>query len=330
MRINCCFKFLFQEEFEKQKKDLAEKLNDNEKIQNTDTLMDSMTNPMMSEVTEIENFSDEKIGIENIDLKKYFPDSKIEELINFYLTQLEEDPKKDFKKLGSKKKNNLLNCDVYAKFTNKENSKNKIHKLYCEVQWNYPIKNILFFDLNNTKLINDKVEISKILNIQKSENGTLRYLKYTKSKKILIIQPRHTLDIFALKKLPNGNFIEIGLCVSKTHFWTNPDVLDFTSKIDKDLFVSNLISVNEYVLQDGFCLQKVFKISDPNTGVGFTLLKGVIKKSSFKFFERFGRFLEEFYESIKNGELDVMDDEGFKALREFREVVTQGYLLKDN
>ena len=333
MRFNCCFKFLYEKEFEKQNKNLVEKLNDEEE---NETDMNDLTNPMIPEVTEIpddlessKNPKNSKIGIENLNLEKYFPDQHIEELINYYQTQLATNPEKNYKKLTTTKKKNLLDLKVYAKFSKKENSSNNLHHCYAQMTWNYKPENILYFDLNNPKIINNKVAISKYLNIHKSKNGIIRYIKYTKSKKILIIQPRHTLDIYAIKKLDDGSYIEIGSCITKTDLKENPDVIEYMKNIDKELFVSNLISVNQYFVEDDRCKQKMFKISDPNTSVGFMLLKGVIKSSSVNYYKKFEEALEVFFKEVLEGKIDLYDDEGFPFLKELRESVGKEYLICD-
>ena len=336
MRHNCCFKYFYQAEFEKQNEELVEQMNYENQIDNLETNINDMENPMMpqvSEMTEIQNNQKpniEKVGIENINLEEYFPDSHIEELINFYFQKLKEKPEKNYKKLGTTKKNNLLDFQIWAKFKKKKNSSNNLHQVYCEMEWNFPIDHLVYFDLNNNKIINDKVDISERLNVQKSENGTIRYLKHTKTKKILIIQPRHTLDIFAIKKLEDGSYIEVGLCITKTDLKENPDIIEFMENKDKELFISNTISANQYFFEDGICKQKMFKISDPNTGVGFMLLKGVIKSSSMKYYKKFGVLLEKFYKDVLEEKIDLNDEKAYPFFKNLREIVTKNYLVKNN
>ena len=81
----------------------------------------------MSEVNEIpdhiessKNPKNSKIGIENLNLEKYFTDEHIDELYNYYQSQLTTDPEKNYKKLTTTKNNNLLDLNIYAKFKKRE------------------------------------------------------------------------------------------------------------------------------------------------------------------------------------------------------------------
>ena len=117
-----------------------------------------------------------------------------------------------------------------------------------------------------------------------------------------------------MKKLPDGSYIEIGSYITKTDSKQNPNVIEFMKNIDKELFVSKLISINHYFVVDDRCKQKVFKISDPNTSVGFMLLKGVIRSSSVNYYKKFGEALEVFFKEVLQGKIELYDDESFPLM----------------
>jgi hypothetical protein len=336
MKYNCCFKFFYdkpdgslikqeilEEEFTEKKLQKDEKTNYN--------LMTIMQNPLMAEITEVrtplkeEPKKQEFLKIEDLDLEKYLPDEKIDELINFYKINYQQGAKKDFNNLGNHqyKLPGVKEIDIYAKFTKKEDSNNNLHSVFCEIKWNYKIDPIIFYDCNRKDTCNDKVDAFSILNVKKSKNGIVRYLKYSKSKKVLIIQPRHNLDIFAIKKFDDGSLFEISVCVTKTPLADEKCIKDILKDIDPDCLVSNILGVNHYVQKEDHTHHVFFKLSDPKTSVGFTLLKNMIKNASIGFYRDFSQLMDKFYEKVKNKEIDIFDDSQYPFFEDWKKGITE-------
>lgn len=151
------------------------------------TTIDSIEKPLMEEtVDEIQ---------EEVSLKKALWKTYTESLKSQFLEHLESDFTKEYTNFLETKTEFILSSKNFIKFEPSKDSSDQLHYMYQENHWNISPDYFVLFFLNNKENYSDKVEKIEILREEYSEDDNVnRRIVYVKTKKILVISSRHTIE----------------------------------------------------------------------------------------------------------------------------------------
>lgn len=240
--------------------------------------------------------------ISKFNLEEIFPDEEVLKLQDEFLKKMKSDnPKENYTKLGHFSKNEVIYTEMYSKFFKQENSKNLLHGFYVETFWNYKLESLLFFYYNLGKPISSKVDFNNYITSSVSENGILRFIKLSKSKKFLVYKPRYSLEIKIIKKLGDNKMIELFKSVDFTILSKNEVFAKLIKTFDQQYYLHNFFHGVVYENLDNVCKQTFFKFADNKSTVGFKILKLIYKSSAKTMCKKTNKMLDTFYKEIKNG-----------------------------
>lgn len=244
--------------------------------------------------------------ISKLNLEEIFPDEEVIKLQKEFIDKLKnENPKESYTKLGNFNHKDIINSQMYAKFTKQENTKNFLHSFYMESFWNFKMESLVFFYHNSKEKISNKIDYNNYINTSVSDNGIIRIIKLSKTKKFLIYKPRYCLEIKIIKQFDENKIIEFYKSIDFSILNKNELFKKLIQTFDQQYYLHTHFQGLIYENLDNICKQTFFKISNNKSKVGFKVLKNIFKSSAKVMSKKTLKMLEKFYKDIKKGKKEL-------------------------
>ena len=198
------------------------------------------------------------------------------------------------------------NVKYYCTLESQENSSYKIHNYLTEMEFPYTpeIAYLYLLNLGNKAFqqLDGSISYYEVLNYSISEN-MICLITISKTKKVLIVQPRTFLVVRVIRRNEDGSFEEYQQSIDFTKMSDNDIVKRYLKNLeDKENVGRVFFSGVKYTKTDDKWMLRYSNKVDVLSGIGLKIIKGTLKKKMKKYNDNLLKKITEFLVMNENYE----------------------------